>query len=264
MTEATATLPENRVTITCLPAMTCPVSVPSGEAVGVAELSGVKVNVGVGDSAGVEEAVGVADSAGVEVNVGVAVSPGCEVDVAVSPGCEVEVAVSPGWEVGVAVSPGCDVAVGVSPGAGVEVAVGPLPVTVRFIPVDGREVNTLFPCETRTVHSMAVSPACKAVTLKVNAAPLVTALFPLLPAIAMMKTPGCGVFMATTASAPKRLVTTGVPTLTRLASKVQVNSALVYPSAGTLFKLTVTVAVPPTSTVVGFTTVDADGETSST
>ena len=86
MTEVTATLPENRVTMTCLPAMTCPASVPSGEVVGVGELSGVNVAVGVGDSAGVEEAVGVADSAGVEVNVGVAVSPGCDVGVAVSPG----------------------------------------------------------------------------------------------------------------------------------------------------------------------------------
>jgi len=43
-----------------------------------------------------------------------------------------------------------------------------------------------------------------------------------------------------------------------LGSYVQTNSALVYPSAGTLFKLTVTVAVSPTFTVVGLTVVEAD------
>jgi hypothetical protein len=47
----------------------------------------------------------------------------------------------------------------------------------------------LSPFETRAVHSIAVCPACKPVTLKVKAAPLVVALLPLLAAIATMKLP---------------------------------------------------------------------------
>ena len=81
---------------------------------------------------------------------------------------------------------------------------------------------------------------------------------PLLPAMATIKLPPCGPLIATAASAPNRFVTAILLTSTMLGSYVQTNSALVYPSAGTLFKLTVTVAVSPTFTVVGLTVVEAD------
>ena len=66
--------------------------------------------------------------------------------------------------------------------------------------------------------------------------------------------------MAVAASAPKSDVTAILLTSTRLASYVQVNSALVYPSAGTLFKLTVTTALSPALMLDGLTDVVDDGE----
>ena len=175
---------------------------------------------GVAVSTGVKE-VGVAVSTGVR-EVGVAVSTGVkEVGVAVSTGVrEVGVAVSTGVrEVGVAVSAGVkEVGVGVSNGVGVCVAVGKLPTTVRLVPVDERLVRTLSPLETRTVHVIALCPACKPVAVKVKAGPLLVALLPLLPAIATIKLPFCGSLIATAASAPKRLVTAILLTWTRLAS----------------------------------------------
>ena len=118
------------------------------------------------------------------------------VEVAVSVGVEeVGVAVPVGVEevgVGVPVSAGAEevgVGVGDSAVVGVEVGVGVLPVTVRLVPVEGRLVSILSPFETRAVHSMALWPACKPLTLNVKAAPLVVALLPLLPAMATIKLP---------------------------------------------------------------------------
>src|SRR5204863_4431661 len=93
----------------------------------------------------------------------------------------------------------------------------------------------------------------------VKAAPLLVALLPLLPAIATMKLPFCGPLIATAASAPKRGVTAMLLTSINVALYVQVNSALVYPSAGMLFKLTVTTALSPTLRLVGLTTVVEEG-----
>jgi hypothetical protein len=158
------------------------------------------VSVGVAVSVGVED-VGVIVPVGVEeVGVGVPVSTGAE-------------------EVGVGV--------GDSAVVGVEVGVGILPVTVRLVPVEERLVSILSPLDTRAVHSIAVWPACKPLALKVNTAPLVVALLPLLPAIATMKLPFCGPLIATAASAPNRLVAVILLTSIRLALYVQVNSALV-------------------------------------
>src|SRR4030095_8045257 len=89
--------------------------------------------------------------------------------------------------------------------------------------------------------------------------PLVVALLPLLPAIARMNVPACGALTAATTSAPKRLVVVMLLTSTKAASKVQVNSALVYPSTGTLCKLTVTTVVPPIKRLVGLTVVETKG-----
>lgn len=241
-TDVTSVVPAYKLTVTGLPARTCPATEPSGRAVGVGDSAGVEVAGAVGVSTGVEE-VGVAVSTGVR-EVGVAVSTGVkEVGVAVSTGVrEVGVAVSTGVkdvgvavstgvkEVGVAVSAGVDevgvavstgvkevgvgdsTGVGVSKGVGVKVAVGKLPTTVRLVPVDERLVSTLSPLETRTVQVIALCPACRPVAVKVNAVPLVVALLPLLPAIATMKLPFCGSLIAIAASAPKRLVTAIFPT----------------------------------------------------
>jgi hypothetical protein len=213
-------------TVTGLPATTCPVSIP--------DPTGVEVGVGVAVSVGVEEVgVAVAVSVGPEdVGVGVAVSveevgvavPGVEeVGVAVSVGVEdVGVMVPVGVEevgVGVPVSTGAEevgVGVGDSAVVGVEVGVGVLPVTVRLVPVEERLVSILSPFDTRAVHSIALCPACKPLALKVKAAPLVVALFPLLPAIATMKLPFCGSLIATAGSAPKRLAAVMLLTWTRL------------------------------------------------
>jgi hypothetical protein len=224
------------------------------------------VGVGVAVSVGTEEVgVGVVVSVGVE-EVGVAVSVVPDVGVAVPVGVEdVGVTVPVGVEevgVGVPVSTGADevgVGVGDSAVVGVEVGVGVgVPVTVRLVPVEERLVSILSPFDTRAVHSIALWPACKPLTLNVKAAPLVVALFPLLPAIATMKLPFCGSLIATAGSAPKRLVAVMLLTWITLGLYVQVNSALVYPSTGTLLRLTVAVAVSPTLTLVGFTLVDTD------
>ena len=65
--------------------------------------------------------------------------------------------------------------------------------------------------------------------------------------------------MATTASAPKRDVTVMLLTSTQPWAKWQVNSALVYPPAGTLFKLTVARVDSPRLIVCGLTVVDTNG-----
>lgn len=250
-------------TVTGLPARTCPVSIP--------ELTGVCVAVAVGDPVGVEVGVdvlvppgvgevGVAVWVGVE-EVGVIVPVGVEdVGVAVPVGVEVVGVIVP-LGVGVAVPAGAEevgVGVGDSPAVGVEVGVGVSPTTVRLVPVEGRLVSILSPFDTRAVHSIALWPACNPLALNVNAAPLVVALLPLLPAIATMKLPPCGPLIATAASAPKRLVTVILLASNRLALYVQVNSALVYPSAATLLRLTVAVALDPTLTLAGLTLVDTD------
>src|SRR5262249_19821598 len=151
------------------------------------EGSGVSVNVGVGDTSGVEVNVGVGDSAGVAVSTGVVVSTGVEepTGVADPSGGELD-----NWgeePTGVAVS--LDTEVGVGDSTAVEIAVGAVPVMVTSAPVEGRAVRSLFPVETRTVHSTEVCPACNPVTSKVKTGPLVVALFPLLPAIATIKVP---------------------------------------------------------------------------
>jgi hypothetical protein len=189
----------------------------------VGETTGVNVMVGVTVSLGVNVAVMVGVSLGVnEVAVGETGVEEVAVGVAVSTGVN-EVAVG---ETGVN-----DVAVGEATGVegvDVNVAVGPVPVTVRVVPVEGRSVRMLSPFETRAAHSMGLCPATSPVTLKVNAAPLVVALFPLLPAMAKMKLPACVSLTAVTGSAPKSDVATGgSPTSTRAGLKVQVNSALV-------------------------------------
>jgi hypothetical protein len=184
---------------------------------------GVEVTVGVAVSTGAEE-VGVAVSVGVD-DVGVIVPVG--VDVAVSVGVEdVGVIVPVGVEevgVGVPVSAGAEeVGVGVGDptdvgvAEGVEVGVGTSPTTVRLVPVEERLVSILSPFDTRAVHSIALWPACKPLALKVKAAPLVVALFPLLPAMATMKLPFCGSLIATAGSAPKRLPAVMLLTCTRL------------------------------------------------
>ena len=202
--------------MTGLLAITFPVMLPSGKAVGVADGSiGVDVNVAVGDSTGVDD-VGVAVSTGVS-DVGVVVSTGVgsvPVGVGVSTDVsevEVDVTVSTGVgsvPVGVGDSPGVD-CVGVdviSNGVGVAVGVDASPTIVSVSPVDGMLVRRLSPLDTRAIHSIVVCPACKPVALKVKAAPLVVALLPLLPAIATMKLPFCGSLIATAGSGPKRLV----------------------------------------------------------
>src|SRR5215510_7507924 len=55
-----------KLIVTGLEACTCPVSVPAGKGVGVAEATDVAVNTGVGDSTGVAVNSGVGDSTGVE------------------------------------------------------------------------------------------------------------------------------------------------------------------------------------------------------
>ena len=104
---------------------------------------GVIVPAGVSDGggcvavpAGVSE-VGVTDPTGVS-DVGVAVLTGVE-------------------DVGVGEPPGVsEVGMGVSAGVGVDVKVGALPTTVRLVLLEGRDVSTLSPLETRAVHPIAV------------------------------------------------------------------------------------------------------------
>jgi len=67
--------------------------------------------------------------------------------------------------------------VDVNAGVGVKVGVGVSALRIaRTAPDDGRVVSVAFPVETRAVQSIVVCPACRAVTLNVNAAPLVVAL----------------------------------------------------------------------------------------
>jgi hypothetical protein len=199
--------------------------------VGSGDPSGVEVcvAVGVGDSTGVDDpsgvdvAVGVPPGSGVVVSVGVLLGSEVEVVVGVPPGSDVDVTVGDvpgsGVDVTVGVPPGSEVEVGDSKGVGVDVnvAVGALPIMVRLAGVDGSEVRILSPFETRAVHSMVACPACKALALKVKADPLVTALLPLLPAMATMKVPFCGSLTAAAASAPKRLPTAILLTCTKPA-----------------------------------------------
>ena len=207
-------------TVTGLLAFTCPVRVPLGRAVDVGDGDPTAVEVAVADPSGV--CVAVSDPFGVEV----AVTDPSGVDVAVTDPSGVCVAVADpsGVEVAVADPSGVEVAepsgVGVSEGAavGVAVAVGALPVTVRLVPVDGRLVSEPFPVETRTVHSIDVCPACKPVALKVKAVPLVVALLPLLPAIAKIKLPLCGLLNAVAGSEPNKPTAVTLPTATRFAS----------------------------------------------
>ncbi len=215
-----------KLTVTGLLAFTWPIRDPVG--IGVADAVGVDVKVGVGDTSGVNVNVGVGDTAGVDVSVAVAVAEPFGVEVAVSEPFGVEVAVSDpfGVEVTVADPSGVDVAVadpfgvevavadplGVEVNTGVAdaigVKVGATPTTLKLAaPVDERLVSTLSPFETRAVHSIAACPASKPFTLKVNAVPLVVALLPLLPAIAKIKLPFVGPFIATAGSAPKRPAT---------------------------------------------------------
>jgi hypothetical protein len=209
-----------KLTVMGLPASTCPVRIPgfAGVEVGVGDPTGVE-DVGVGDSTGVAdvgvavptgvEEVGVGDPSGVE-EVGVADPTGVEV-VGVGDPTGVE-------DVGVGDSTGVE-EVGVKEGIGVGVNVGvtALPTIIKLVPVEGIDVRILSPFETRAVHSIAVCPACRPVAVNVKAAPLVVALFPLLPAIATMKLPFCGPLVATAGSAPKRLVTVMLLTSTKLA-----------------------------------------------
>ena len=184
-------------------------------------------------------AVGVAVGEG-KVPVGVGV-------IRAGDGVKVGVGVSPG-------SPGVKEGTGETTGVGVGVVV--LPRTTRFAATEGSSVRTLSPFETRALQSMTTEPVFRPVRLNVNAVPLVVALLSLLPAIATMKLPFCGPLIATAGSGPNNSATEMLLTSTRLASYVQVNSALVKPSAGTLFKLTVASAVSPTMMLPGVTTVD--------
>ena len=105
--------------------------------------------------------------------------------------------------------------VGVNVGRGVGVAVDTFPMVRLAPPVDGISTRILSPFETRALHSIITSPACKPLALNVNAVPPTVALFPLLPAIARMKLPFWGPLIAATGSAPNRFVTTMLLTSTR-------------------------------------------------
>ena len=89
--------------------------------------------------------------------------------------------------------------------------------------------------------------------------PLVVARLLFVPAIATMNVPFCGSWIATTGSAPKRLVGMMLLFSTLAASIVQLNSALLYPSAGKLFNLTLTDADPPILMLAGLTSVETNG-----
>src|SRR5512143_1009576 len=228
VTDVTAALLASyRVTVTGLPSWTSPVRVPvvgTGVEVGVGDSRGVDVNVGVGDSTGVEVNVAVGGSVGVEVGSSVT---GVEVNVGVGDSIGVSVTVGVGDSMGVEVNVG----VGVSNGVGVScvsigVGVGVLSRKMidRLAGVDGSAVNTPSPFEIRAWQSIAVCPPCKPVTSKTNAAPPPMAFLPLLPAIATMKLPFCGVVAAITGSSPKRSVRLIFPIWSKPALYVQVNS----------------------------------------
>src|SRR5215207_298333 len=133
--------------------------------------------------------------------------------------------------------------------------------TVSDVLADGICASTLSPPDTRASHPRLVCPTSSPLMLKVNTAPLVVALLPLLPATATMKLPPCGPLIATTGSAPKRSPTVILLSSAILAVKLQVNSALVYPPAGTLCRLTVTSALSSIWIVCESTTVETYGPT---
>lgn len=109
----------------------------------------------------------------------------------------------------------------------VAVGDGMLPTMVSVSPMEGMLSNTPCPFETRAVHSIGVCPSCRAFARKVNAGPLVDAFCPLLPAIARMKLPFCGPFIADTGSVPNSVVTPILLTSIKLGLYEQINSALV-------------------------------------
>jgi hypothetical protein len=218
-----------KLTVTGLSARTCPVSRLGGVDVGVGvPVSAVEVDVGVSVGVeGVTEPVGVGVSDPLGVDVGVSVGGVEEVGVTepVAVGDpsgveEIGVGVSDPLrvEVGVAVSPGVE-GVGVKVGAavGVKVGVVGLSLTFRLAPVNATSVRILSPLETRALQSTALCPACRPLAPKVNAAPPFVALLPLLPATATMNVPFWGPLIATTESAPKRLVTVMLLTSNKLA-----------------------------------------------
>jgi len=143
--------------------------------------------------------------------------------------------------------------VGVHEGVGVRLRI------TRSDPDEGRGVSVALPVETRAAQSMVVCPGCKAFTSNVKTGPLVVALFPLLPAIATINVPACGALTAATESVPNRFATVMLLTSASVALKVQVNSALLYPSAGTLCKVTVANVVPPTKRLVELSVVETNG-----
>lgn len=167
------------LTITGSVARTCPVRVPIRGGVGVSV--GVLVGVSVGMFVGVSVGVLVGVYVGVLVGVGVSVEVGVGV-------CEA---------VGVIISP---------------------PIVKAAGPVEGSGMRLPSPFETRAVHSTEVCPTWRAMTLKVKAAPLAVALWPLLPAIATIKVPFCGSLIAPAASVPKRLPIVILLAVSRLLS----------------------------------------------
>lgn len=142
---------------------------------------------------------------------------------------------------------------------GMTVTVGTFVKTVMVSAIDNMLVNVVPPCKTRAVHSMFVCPTCRPLMLNVKAVPLVVALLPLLPASATMNTPFCGPLIAETVSAPNRLAIVMLLDSIRVGLYVQVNSALVYPVPGTLFKLTVMRPVFPATRFLGVATVQTNG-----
>jgi hypothetical protein len=213
-----------------LPASTRPVSVATGRDVAVLVGEGLDIGVGVrvsvgrgvnvgngvnvGRGVGVRVNVGKGVNVGKDVNVGSGVSMGRGVDVRVNVGrgvkadVGVKVEVATGNNVGVLVEVDTGFTVGVNVRTGVGVAVETLPRMVRLLGTDKIVVSTFAPVETRAVQSIGVWPACWLLMSKVKAVPPAVALWPLLPAIATMTIPPNGPLIATTGSAPKRLVGT--------------------------------------------------------
>lgn len=103
----------------------------------------------------------------------------------------------------------CPITTGAEEGVGEAIGVGVIiaPDTDKFAGTWGISVKRLSPLETRAVHTTVDCPICTPFKLKVRAMPLVTARLPLLPAIATMNCPFCGLVMAVTASAPNKSVT---------------------------------------------------------
>ena len=68
-----------RLTVTALEAFTCPVIIPNGKGVDVADATGVEVNVGAGVAVSVGDVMGVAVKVGDSTGPGVCEAPGVEV-----------------------------------------------------------------------------------------------------------------------------------------------------------------------------------------